>query len=108
MKRKILSALAAVTALVLASCSMISSNDSDDDKPEGKSAYITVGVDSSRTALPSVSTAAEFEKFTLTGTSQTQDAVAVNGEWTKDESTAAYDKMKAKARLKSRFQFQMQ
>ena len=75
MKRKILSALAAITALALASCSMFNSGSEEDSS---QPAYIKVGVkDISRSALPNVTNEDEFENFTLTGTAEGENVLAV-------------------------------
>ena len=75
MKRKILSALAAITALALASCSMFNSGSEEDSS---QPAYIKVGVkDISRSALPNVTKEDEFENFTLTGTAEGENVLAV-------------------------------
>ena len=90
MKRKLLSAFAALAALALASCSMGSESESNEDK----AAYITVGLNTaSRTALPAVSGAEDFDRFTLTGTTAAENAVAVNTTWETDGNSTAYAKM---------------
>ena len=90
MKRKLLSAFAALAALALASCSMDNTSESNEDK----ATYITIGLDeASRTALPAVGTE-EFSSFTLTGTTTTENAVAVpETTWESDGSSTAYAKM---------------
>ncbi|MBQ6058146.1 MAG: leucine-rich repeat domain-containing protein [Treponema sp.] len=97
MKRKLLSALAAVTALVFASCSMGNTFEKQDTGTDGKTAYITVGMDSaSRTALPTVTGADEFTSFTLTGQQIRSNAITVPqtfGTWTTDSTSSAYAKM---------------
>lgn len=97
MKRKIFSVLAAFSALVLASCQAFGSNESDENNTEGKAAYITVDLNgNARTALPSVSGAEEFTSITLTGTSTTENAVAVpETSWSTDSTSSAYAKMHA-------------
>lgn len=97
MKRKLLSALAAVTALVFASCSMGNTFEKQDTGTDGKTAYITVGLDStSRTALPSVSGADDFTSFTLKATTENENAAAVpETSWTSDDTATAYAKMTA-------------
>ncbi|MBR1402657.1 MAG: InlB B-repeat-containing protein [Treponema sp.] len=90
MKRKLLSAFAALAALALASCSMDNTSESD----EKNAAYITIGLDeASRTALPAVSGAEDFDRFTLTGTTAAENAVAVNKTWETDDTSTAYAKM---------------
>lgn len=97
MKRKLLSALAAVTALVFASCSMGNTFEKQDTGTDGKTAYITVGLnDASRTALPSVSGADDFTSFTLKATTENENAAAVpETSWTSDDTATAYAKMTA-------------
>ena len=93
MKRKILSALAAITALALASCSMFSGGSEDEDSSQP--AYIKVGVkDISRSALPNVTKEDEFENFTLTGTAEGENVLAVNENWATDKTSTAWAKMK--------------
>ena len=92
MKRKILSALAAITALALASCSMFNSGSEEDSS---QPAYIKVGVkDISRSALPNVTKEDEFEQFTLTGTAEGENVLAVKENWATDETSTAWAKMK--------------
>ena len=92
MKRKILSALAAITALALASCSMFNSGSEEDSS---QPAYIKVGVkDISRSALPNVTNEDEFENFTLTGTAEGENVLAVKETWATDETLTAWAKMK--------------
>lgn len=92
MKRKILSALAAITALALASCSMFNSGSEEDSS---QPAYIKVGVkDISRSALPNVTKEDEFENFTLTGTAEGENVLAVKENWATDETSTAWAKMK--------------
>ena len=92
MKRKILSALAAITALVLASCSMFNSGSEEDSS---QPAYIKVGVkDISRSALPNVTNEDEFENFTLTGTAEGENVLAVKETWATDKTSTAWAKMK--------------
>ena len=92
MKRKILSALAAITALALASCSMFNSGSEEDSS---QPAYIKVGVkDISRSALPNVTNEDEFENFTLTGTAEGENVLAVKENWATDETSTAWAKMK--------------
>ena len=92
MKRKILSALAAITALALASCSMFNSGSEEDSS---QPAYIKVGVkDISRSALPNVTKEDEFEQFTLTGTAEGENVLAVKENWATDETSTAWTKMK--------------
>jgi len=92
MKRKILSALAAITALALASCSMFNSGSEEDSS---QPAYIKVGVkDISRSALPNVTKEDEFENFTLTGTAEGENVLAVKETWATDETSTAWAKMK--------------
>ncbi|MBB5226489.1 BspA family leucine-rich repeat surface protein [Treponema ruminis] len=92
MKRKILSALAAITALALASCSMFNSGSEEDSS---QPAYIKVGVkDISRSALPNVTKEDEFEQFTLTGTAEDENVLAVKETWATDETLTAWTKMK--------------
>ena len=92
MKRKILSALAAITALALASCSMFNSGSEEDSS---QPAYIKVGVkDISRSALPNVTKEDEFEQFTLTGTAEGENVLAVKETWATDETSTAWAKMK--------------
>ena len=90
MKRKLLSAFAALAALALASCSMDNTSESNEDK----AAYITVALnEASRTALPAVSGGTDFDRFTLTGTTTAENAVAVNKTWETDDTSTAYAKM---------------
>lgn len=92
MKRKILSALAAITALALASCSMFNSGSEEDSS---QPAYIKVGVkDISRSALPNVTKEDEFEQFTLTGTAEGENVLAVKENWATDKTSTAWAKMK--------------
>ena len=92
MKRKILSALAAITALALASCSMFNSGSEEDSS---QPAYIKVGVkDISRSALPNVTKEDEFEQFTLTGTAEGENVLAVKETWATDKTSTAWEKMK--------------
>ena len=92
MKRKILSALAAITALALASCSMFNSGSEEDSS---QPAYIKVGVkDISRSALPNVTKEDEFENFTLTGTAEGENVLAVKETWATDKTSTAWAKMK--------------
>lgn len=93
MKRKIFTALAAFAALALISCSMTTIQEND---IEEKNTYLTVGLNSEkRTALPGVNAGADFTKFTLTGTSATEGAAAVNQSWDSDSESTAYAKMTA-------------
>ena len=92
MKRKILSALAAITALALASCSMFNSGSEEDSS---QPAYIKVGVKNiSRSALPNVTKEDEFENFTLTGTAEGENVLAVKETWVTDKTSTAWAKMK--------------
>ncbi len=92
MKRKILSALAAITALALASCSMFNSGSEEDSS---QPAYIKVGVkDISRSALPNVTKEDEFDQFTLTGTAEGENVLAVKETWATDKTSTAWAKMK--------------
>ncbi|MDY6397135.1 MAG: leucine-rich repeat protein, partial [Treponema sp.] len=92
MKRKILSALAAITALALASCSMFNSGSEEDSS---QPAYIKVGVkDISRSALPNVTKEDEFEQFTLAGTAEGENVLAVKETWATDKTSTAWAKMK--------------
>lgn len=92
MKRKILSALVAITALALASCSMFNSGSEEDSS---QPAYIKVGVkDISRSALPNVTNEDEFENFTLTGTAEGENVLAVKENWATDKTSTAWAKMK--------------
>ena len=99
MKRKILSALAAFTALVFASCSMgntIENQNNTDDK----TACVTIGLNEiSRTALPGVDSEDDFDSFTLTGREIPPEGSGYKtytetlGSWSTDESQSAYAKM---------------
>ena len=105
MKRNIFKAfmaLAAVTALVFASCSMGNTVENKDAPTDGKTAYITVGLDSmSRTALPTVTGADEFTSFTLRGQEIPPEGSGYKtwtetfGTWTTDSTSSAYAKMTA-------------
>ena len=95
MKGKLLSALAAVTALLLlGSCSDITSGEEAGNS--GKRAYIKVGVSdsSSRLALP-LATTKLFESLILTG--EATGGLSVNETWTsdtgEDNPVSAYEKM---------------
>ena len=96
MKRKILSALAALAALVFASCSNFN-NDEQTEEITGTNAYVKISLaDSSRTALPAVSNASEFTRFTLTGVSATAGAAPVSETtWETSGTESAYAKMTA-------------
>ena len=96
MKRKILSALAALAALVFASCSNFN-NDEQTEEITGTNAYVKISLaDSSRTALPAVSNASEFTRFTLTGTTATAGAAPVSETvWESSGTETAYAKMTA-------------
>lgn len=96
MKRKILSALAALTALVFASCSSFN-NDEQTEEITGTNAYVKISLaDSSRTALPAVSNASEFTRFALTGTTATAGAAPVSETtWESSGTETAYAKMTA-------------
>ena len=96
MKRKILSALAALAALVFASCSNFN-NDEQTEEITGTNAYVKISLaDSSRTALPAVSNASEFTRFTLTGTTATAGAAPVSETtWETSGTETAYAKMTA-------------
>jgi len=96
MKRKILSALAALAALVFASCSNFN-NDEQTEEITGTNAYVKISLaDSSRTALPAVSNVEEFTRFTLTGTTATEGAAPVSETtWESSGTESAYAKMTA-------------
>ena len=96
MKRKILSALAALAALAFASCSSFS-NDEQTEEITGTNAYVKISLaDSSRMALPVVSNAGEFTRFTLTGTTATANAAPVSETtWETSGTESAYAKMTA-------------
>ena len=94
MKRKILSAFAAITTLLFASCSMFNTIDSNEENNIQESAYITIGVEQgTRTALPTVGAVEDFDTFSLTGTATTGNAVSVSETWTSDATGTAYAKM---------------
>jgi len=96
MKRKILSAFAAITTLLFASCSMFNTIDSNEENNIQESACITIGVEQgARTALPTVEAAQDFDTFSLTGTATTGNAVSVSETWTSDATGTAYAKMTA-------------
>ena len=97
MKRKIFKALAAVAALAFSSCSMFDSIEQREENPNPNTTYIKINLEnSSRTALPVVSEPAEFTSFTLTGTTQTANALSVpETTWTSDATESAYAKMTA-------------
>ena len=81
MKKRLLVLIAALTALVFASCSNIN------NPQEGKKAYIKIGLtDASRTALPAASKLTDFDSFALAGTTD-DTALAINKTWTKDPSS---------------------
>lgn len=95
MKRKILSAFAALTAFVLfASCS---SFDEAEEKTDGgtQTAYLKIGVDGARMALPVVDEASAFDTFVLTGTADSSDAASVKQTWESDAEKTAYSKIMA-------------
>ena len=95
MKRKILSAFAALTAFVLfASCS---SFDEAEEKADGgtQTAYLKIGVDGERMALPVMDDASAFDTFALTGTADSSDAVSVKQTWESNAEKTAYSKMMA-------------
>ena len=96
MKRKILSALAALAALVFASCSDFN-NDEQTEEITGTNACIKISLENlSRTALPVVSSAEEFTRFTLTGTTATEGAAPVSETtWENSGTETAYAKMTA-------------
>lgn len=96
MKRKILSAFATITTLLFASCSMFNTIDSNEENNIQESAYITIGVEQgTRTALPTVGAVEDFDTFSLTGKTTTENAVAVNEAWASDTTSTAYAKMTA-------------
>ena len=96
MKRKILSAFATITTLLFASCSMFNTIDSNEENNIQESAYITIGVEQGvRTALPTVGAVEDFDTFSLTGKTTTENAVAVNEAWASDTTSTAYAKMTA-------------
>ena len=96
MKRKILSAFAAITTLLFASCSMFNTIDSNEENNIQESACITIGVEQgARTALPTVGAAQDFDIFSLTGTATTGNAVSVSKTWASDATSTAYAKMTA-------------
>ena len=97
MKRKIFKALAAVAALAFSSCSMFDSIEQKEENPNPNATYIKINLEnSSRTALPVISEPAEFTSFTLTGTTQTANALSVpETTWTIDSTGTAYTKMAA-------------
>ena len=97
MKGKILSILTALSALALSSCSMFDSIEQREESPSPDTTYIKISLEnSSRTALPAVSEASEFTSFTLTGTTQTANALSVaETTWTSDATGTAYAKMAA-------------
>ena len=96
MKRKILSALAALAALVFASCSDFN-NDEQTEEITGTNAYVKISLaDSSRTALPAVFNVEEFTRFALTGVSTTAGAAPVSETtWETGGTESAYAKMSA-------------
>ena len=96
MKRKILSAFAAITTLLFASCSSFS-NDEQTEEITGTNAYVKISLaDSSRMALPVVSSAEEFTRFTLIGTTATAGAAPVSETtWESSGTESAYAKMTA-------------
>ena len=96
MKRKILSALAALAALVFASCSDFN-NDEQTEEITGTNAYVKISLaDSSRTALPAVFNVEEFTRFALTGTTATAGAAPVSETtWESSGTETAYAKMTA-------------
>ena len=66
MKRNIFKALAALTALVFASCTMGNTIEKQNDNTDGKTAYITIGLNEiARTALPGVENEDDFDKFNV-------------------------------------------
>ena len=96
MKRKLLSALAAVTALAFASCSMFDTTESNEGKNGGEKAYITLDLQEiSRQALPEIAEAKEFEEITLFGTKAKSGELTISRTWTSNSETLALAQMKA-------------
>ena len=92
MKRKLHILIAALTALIFASCSLSNTLEQKDKKV--KTAYITIDADNARTALPGINSAADFDSFVLTGTTD-DTSLSVNQNWSTDNSGTAYSKMTA-------------
>ena len=102
MKRNIFKALAALTALVFASCTMGNTIEKQNDNTDGKTAYITIGLNEiARTALPGVENEDDFDSFKLIynrippAGSTVITIPNTLGQWTGDESKSAYKKMTA-------------
>ncbi len=92
MKRKLHILIAALTALVFASCSL--SNTLEQKEKKTKTAYITIDADNARTALPGINSAADFDSFALIGTTDDK-ALSIKETWITDENGTAYNKMLA-------------
>lgn len=102
MKRKLLKALAVLTSLVFASCSIFNTFELQDENTNDKASYITIGLgEQFRTALPTVSAAGDFDSFKLTGIylpANGGKSVAIPrefGSWNTDSVSTAYEKMTA-------------
>ena len=68
---------------------------SGSEEDSSQPAYIKVGVkDISRSALPNVTKEDEFEQFTLTGTAEGENDLAVKENWATDKTSTAWAKMK--------------
>ena len=102
MKRKLLKALAVLTSLVFASCSIFNTFELQAENTNDKAAYITIGLgEQFRTALPTVSAAGDFDSFKLTGIylpangGKTAAIPREFGSWDTDSVSTAYEKMTA-------------
>lgn len=99
MKRKLLKALAVLTSLVFASCSIFNTFELQDENTNDKASYITIGLgEQFRTALPTVSAAGDFDSFKLTGISLPVRGKTIPrefGSWDTDSVSTAYEKMTA-------------